>query len=169
VIGHVGTKVSALVDGQLPAAEADRLWAHVHGCPPCRRQVEREGWVKTRLAGLALCGDQPCAPRGLKGALAEVRGAWSEPPAPAVAEDDRHERRRVMMVAALGAGSLGAAMVGVLAMSVPAQTPGVERRGPVTSMTRPTLTPATRAPSTSLSPRLAQVGTTQQKWVRITP
>ena len=33
MIGHVGTRVSALVDGQLPAAEAERLWAHVHLCP----------------------------------------------------------------------------------------------------------------------------------------
>ena len=49
MIGHVGTKVSALVDGQLPTAEAERVWAHVHVCPLCRAEVEREGWVKTRL------------------------------------------------------------------------------------------------------------------------
>ena len=51
-ITHLGTRVSALLDGQLPAAEAERAWAHVHACHVCRDLVEREGWIKTRLAGL---------------------------------------------------------------------------------------------------------------------
>ena len=53
MIGHLGARASALLDGQLPPAEAERLWAHVHGCHLCRDLVEREGWVKTRLSGLA--------------------------------------------------------------------------------------------------------------------
>ena len=51
-ITHLGTRVSALLDGQLPAAEAERAWAHVHACHVCRDLVEREGSIKTRLAGL---------------------------------------------------------------------------------------------------------------------
>ena len=47
MIGHLGTRTSALLDGQLPAAEAERLWAHVHGCHLCRDLVEREAAEET--------------------------------------------------------------------------------------------------------------------------
>ena len=63
MIGHVGSRAGALIDGQLPATFAERLWRHVHGCPTCRAEVEREGWVKTQLAGLALC--RPTAPAAI--------------------------------------------------------------------------------------------------------
>ena len=61
VIGHLGSRVSALLDGQLSPAEAERAWAHVHACHACRDLVEREGWVKTRLAGLSF-GRRPRRP-----------------------------------------------------------------------------------------------------------
>lgn len=69
MIGHVGTKVSALIDGQLPDAEAERLWDHVHACPLCRDRVEHEGWIKTRLAGLGMPSEQPAAPNYLRSVL----------------------------------------------------------------------------------------------------
>lgn len=128
---HLGDRVSALVDGQLAPDEAERWWAHVHGCTLCRRAVEREGWVKTRLAGLALCAPPHEAPHRLRGSLATVAG-W-----PQKQVDDEPARRRALLVAAIGAGSLGAALVGVLAVTVPANAPGVDRRLPVTSLTRP--------------------------------
>lgn len=131
-VGHVGQKVSALIDGQLPAAESDRLWAHVHTCGPCRDLVEREGWVKTRLAGLALCGSQPTAPNYLRSVLCESSGVPT-PPAPA----PEHERRRAMVMV-LGAGSVGAALCGVLALALPAQNAPVDRRAPATSLSTPT-------------------------------
>ena len=52
-MAHLGTRISALLDGQLPPEEAERAWEHVHTCHFCRDAVEREGWVKTRLAGLS--------------------------------------------------------------------------------------------------------------------
>ena len=59
-MSHLGSRVSALLDGRLPAAEEERLWEHVHTCHPCRDLVEREGWVKTQLAGLSFdCGGAP--------------------------------------------------------------------------------------------------------------
>jgi anti-sigma factor RsiW len=131
MIGHVGTRVSALVDGQLPAAESDRLWAHVHVCANCRAEVEREGWVKTRLAGLALTGEQPAPPRHLTGTLRVTALGWPEPET----VEESHDRRR-LVAAAIGVGSMGAAFLGVFAMTVPAQAPGVERR-PATSFSRP--------------------------------
>jgi len=174
VIGHVGSRVSALVDGQLSSVESERLWSHVHGCPLCRGQVEREGWVKTRLAGLTHA-PAPAAPPHLYGSLASVTSqpsvGWpSAGPTPPA-------RSRAVMVAALGAGSLGAALVGVLGVASPADTPGSDRRLPVTSLTRPSqapvttvttgpVAPAAPAASGALAPRVA---TPQPRWVRIEP
>ncbi|WP_067431896.1 anti-sigma factor [Nocardioides jensenii] len=132
MIGHVGTKVGALVDGQLTPAEADRLWAHVHGCALCRSHVEQEGWVKTRLAGLNMGTSQPAAPNYLRSVLCQP-SALSPEPEPS--ESSFVVRRRTMAVAVVGAGSVGAVMVGVLALAIPAQAPSVDRRGPATSLT----------------------------------
>jgi anti-sigma factor RsiW len=155
VIGHVGTKVSALVDGQLPTAEGDRLWAHVHVCPVCRAEVEREGWVKTRLAGLALTGEQPAPPGHLAGSLRVTALGWPEP------VTETHDRRR-LVVAAIGVGSMGAAFLGVLAMTVPAQAPGVERR-PATSLSRLSESQAPGASSTRMARSLLQGSTTSAR------
>lgn len=137
MIGHVGNRVSALVDGQLPPAESERLWAHVHACHTCRFAVEREGWIKTRVTELGLTGQERCAPGHLTGSLVRVTAlGWPEPEIEP-AHDPAHDRRR-LMAAAIGVGSVGAAFIGVFAMTVPAaQTPGFERRLPTTSLTRP--------------------------------
>lgn len=125
---HVGTRVSALVDGQLPPAESDRLWAHVMGCRSCRQAVEHEGWVKTQLAGLSASWPTT-PPLGLAAADADRwsadRAAQHPPALPGP------ERRTARTIAAIGAGSIGAAMVGVLALGVSADPP--ERRAPVTT------------------------------------
>ncbi|WP_228943575.1 zf-HC2 domain-containing protein [Nocardioides sp. Leaf374] len=68
MIGHLGPRVSALLDGQLSGEEEERAWAHVHSCHSCRDLVEREGWIKTRLSGLS--GDPAgSAPSALKGSI----------------------------------------------------------------------------------------------------
>ena len=41
--GHLGSAVSALVDGQLDDESSEQAWAHVQRCVPCRKRVEREG------------------------------------------------------------------------------------------------------------------------------
>ena len=56
---HLGSRVSALVDGRLGAEEEERCWAHVHACHTCRDLVEHEGWVKTQLARLSYGASQP--------------------------------------------------------------------------------------------------------------
>ena len=98
-MGHVGARVSALIDGQLSPAEAERLWAHVHQCGLCRARVEREGWVKTQLAGLALLPAAAGAP-GTQRRAAGVAAEW--PPGPPAAcrtarpppHDDLRRHRR---------------------------------------------------------------------------
>jgi len=123
VIGHLGTRVSALLDGQLSPADEERAWEHVHSCHECRDAVEREGWVKTRLASMQYAGSP--APSSLKGSLL-VRGlvaAWDLPEHPALA--GVVERRRHLGLTGISSGAVGAAVMGVLALGAsPANAPG---------------------------------------------
>jgi anti-sigma factor RsiW len=110
--GHIGSTVSALVDGQLSPEDEERAWAHVLGCAGCRRLVEREGWMKRRLAGLA--GPSPiAAPAGLVGSLYDV-DAWS-----AVDAIERRSTRRRATVALVGAGSVGVAVLALMTVTTP--------------------------------------------------
>lgn len=110
--GHIGSNASALVDGQLSPADEERAWQHVLGCPGCRRLVEREGWTKQRLAGLA--GPSVlAAPPGLLGSLYDV-DAWAT-----VDEIERRSKRRRATVALVGAGSVGVAVVAMMSVTAP--------------------------------------------------
>ena len=123
MIGHLGARVSALLDGQLSPADEERAWEHVHSCHQCRDAVEHEGWVKTRLATMQLAGAP--APSHLKGSLL-VRGIvdWPDlPEHPALA--DARARRRHLGMTGIGGGAVGAAVMGVLALGAsPANAPG---------------------------------------------
>ncbi|WP_235737930.1 hypothetical protein [Nocardioides alcanivorans] len=153
-IGHVGNRVSALVDGQLPAELADRLWAHVHSCCLCRDQVEREGWVKTRVAGLS----HQCrpAPDYLQSLLTLSPTSTRCPPRP-TGTSRRGPRGVVRRWRCLvGAGSVSAALVGVVALAGPAQAPvPAERQAPFASFPRPDsvrCSPAATAPVARSAP-----------------
>ena len=50
-MNHLGTRVSALVDGQLGHAERDRALAHVAHCATCQAAVDAERTVKALLSG----------------------------------------------------------------------------------------------------------------------
>jgi anti-sigma factor RsiW len=52
-VSHLGDRVTALVDGQLPADATDRAMAHLASCGSCREAVELERLTKQRLASLA--------------------------------------------------------------------------------------------------------------------
>lgn len=130
MIGHIGSRVGALVDAQLPAEESERLWLHVHGCRRCRASVEREGWVKMQLAGLASTWPAS-APLGLRQGLTAPAAQVIEPSPPSQPSHAGRrptDQRNLVTVAVLGAGSIGAAMVGVIALSVTAGTPDSGRR-----------------------------------------
>lgn len=128
MIGHLGSRVSALLDGQLTPAETERAWEHVHACHVCRDAVEHEGWIKSRLARLTL--DPGDAPGRLKGALHP--DAFPHVPSPASAQGGDRSRTALMV---WGSGALGAAVVGIVALGVaPADRPPAERRTPVTSL-----------------------------------
>ena len=129
--GHVGTRVSALVDGQLSEIESERVWSHVLICPPCRRLVEQEGWTKTRVRGAAAAPDA-CSPipLGLLGSLyavearaelraeivAEVRAEFHEELRAEVGRVERAARRRAT-IAIVGVSSMSVAVVGLMAVT----------------------------------------------------
>jgi hypothetical protein len=58
-VAHLGDRVAALVDGQLPPDAVERAHAHLAGCRPCREAVEAERLMKARLASLR--GPEPGA------------------------------------------------------------------------------------------------------------
>jgi len=124
LIRHLGTRASALLDGQLPDDEARALWAHVETCGSCQDELERERWVKSRLA--CLSSSFTCAPDRLKGSLLGAP-AQPDPIVSAYLEytDRQHSRlRRTAGLAAMGGGALGAAVMGVVAFGVaPASAP----------------------------------------------
>jgi len=154
-VGHLGTRVSALLDGQLSAEDAERAWAHVHACHTCRDLVEREGFVKTRLARLSF--GVTAAPDSLKDSLL---GALAATPGDAYLVEEREHRRRQVGLVVLGGGAVGAAVMGVLALGVaPADAPAIDRRAPASiNQSQPPRVPTTTVPTlvqtpATLSPR----------------
>ncbi len=155
--GHLGSSVSALVDGQLDGATAERAWRHVLACAHCRGQVEHEIWVKNRLALLA--GNEP--PARLVEMLREL--ASSSPPGALddralLGDPDRSARaRRLTALAVLGVGSVSAAMLAVVTWGGPLGLEG--RPGPPASIgdATPTMRP-TSGPTTGPTDGLTQPG-----------
>lgn len=113
MIGHLGARVSALLDGQMSPTEAEDAWNHVYACHQCRDLVEREGWVKTRLAGLTAPDDDPACTSALKGSLMSLTpGAATCAPGPRRASGSGMHPG----IALVGGSALGAALIGMLAL-----------------------------------------------------
>lgn len=155
MIGHLGNRVSALLDGQLSAKETEEAWAHVYSCHACRDLVEREGWVKTRLA--ASCGGDRQAPSGLKGSLMSLPPGMPPGEALLAGSGTGTPPRRTGAVM-IGGGAVGAAILGVVALGFTSgSTPPADRRPPVTQINSSVPTaPPTPTSSTSEIPRLGR-------------
>ena len=121
--GHLGTSVSALVDGQLDPETTERAWNHVLHCATCRGLVEREAWIKRRLG--TMCGNEPSA--RLLGSLQGLPGQDEPAAAPTwegleawaavdALEGATRGRRRAGFAMA-GAGGVSAAVIGFAALS----------------------------------------------------
>ena len=163
--GHLGSSVSALVDGQLDQDATERAWAHVLGCPDCRRRVERETWVKRRLAGTM--PNEPSA--RLLDSLYELsptsRPSWQGLEAwVAVDEIERRSRtRRRAGIALVGAGSVSAAVLGIAGLS--GALPGAGTAGtPASSLTRPAAPVAANTPTPAEVAPVAVVRGTLPGW-----
>lgn len=175
--GHLGAAVSALVDGQLDEDSAERAWAHVAGCASCRRLVEREGWVKRRLAELAAAEvATPRPPSHLLGALYDlepgvaVHGAAAQHAAAtaAWAAVDRLERRdrsrRRAGLAAAGVGSVSVAVLGLGALgAAPLDIGGTPTPPPASVLTRvsPSGSQAPTSAGASVAPTTGPFGSWQ--------
>ncbi|HSV38255.1 MAG TPA: hypothetical protein VLI04_05795 [Nocardioidaceae bacterium] len=160
--GHLGTTVSALVDGQLDAETTERAWDHVLSCSQCRGLVEREAWIKRRLS--TMCGNEPSA--RLLGSLQSLQGlsaegsptwegleAWAE--VDRLESQTRHRRRTGFAVA--GAGSvavLGFAALGSFGLGGPSGPP-------ITSIGSGT---PTSTPTSAVLPTVAEVHGRLQGW-----
>lgn len=141
---HLGSRVSALLDGRLAPIEEERCWNHVHECHACRDLVEHEGWVKTQLAQLSF--GPTSTPETLKSSL---RGGCSAlTPSPFVIAG--HRPRRGLM--AIGGGAASVCVVGLLALGV-AGNPHVEPTPPATDLSRPA---GPSAPGTDFRTPLAE-------------
>jgi anti-sigma factor RsiW len=123
---HLGSRVSALLDGQLSPEETERAWTHVHACHACRDLVEREGWIKTRLAGLS---------HGTTAAPDHLKGSLLGPHAHAHHLDVLGRRSRGWSAGlAIGGGAAGVAVLGVLVLGAAPSDGPVDRRAPVTNI-----------------------------------
>ncbi|WP_017936034.1 hypothetical protein [Nocardioides sp. Iso805N] len=120
--GHLGDRTSALLDGQLCVEDEERAWEHVQTCHICRDRVEREGWLKNRLAGLSHDPTARAVPDSLKGTLLGAPGDVFFGFHGEYIESRSH--RRTVGLAALGGSAVGAAVMGVLAFgAAPASAP----------------------------------------------
>ena len=124
--GHLGSSVSALVDGQLDADATERAWQHVEQCPACRRLVEHEGWVKRQLAHIAETPSPEVPSDRFVGTLLDLDPtdaawsdtAWSHTVWSGTAGDrGRGRGRRRVGIAVVGAGSVSAAVLGLSTLS----------------------------------------------------
>jgi hypothetical protein len=161
---HLGSSVSALVDGQLDEESAERAWQHVVGCAPCRRLVEHEGWVKRQLAQIAGAPRPEVPSERFLGSLldldpsafddAETADAW----ATTGRLEDRGRSRRRVGIALVGAGSVSAAVFGLSTLTATPMGVGGGTPSPVTSLgggaTSSVPTPAFVAPAATVHGRL---------------
>lgn len=137
MMGHLGARVSALLDGQLSPADTEEAWQHVYGCHACRDLVEREGWVKSRLAGLA-GGADDASLHDLKGSLLSLTpgDAFLAP------GRERVARRVGVGAAAVSGGAIGAALLGVVALGMASGTGAANVRPPASQIGNATPSPA---------------------------
>ncbi len=137
--GHLGSSVSALVDGQLDEDSADRAWQHVAHCPPCGRLVEREGWLKRRLARIAdePARVQPDLPDALVGSLLHLDLATAASWAATADLEHQSRVRRRAGIALVGAGSVSAAVFGLSALGGSPMNLGGAGSPPASSLTGP--------------------------------
>ena len=156
--GHLGSTVSALIDGQLDAEATERAWDHVLTCAECRGLVEREAWIKRRLSMMG--GNEPSA--RLLGSLQGLPGKGSPTMEglEAWAEVDRLEsssRRRRTGFAVAGAGSV--AVLGFAALS--SFGLGGPSGSPITQISGGT---PTSSPTSAVLPTVAEVHGRLRGW-----
>jgi anti-sigma factor RsiW len=112
-VSHLGRRLTALTDGELTAAERDRVHAHLAGCAACRAEAKELRELKKRIRGLPdlAAGD------ALAARLIAIAGPGDPVPLPG-----RPSRRRGRYVA-LGLASCVVAGLGATAFGMGGDQP----------------------------------------------
>lgn len=80
--GHLGERVTSLVDGELSHDARDRALAHLAGCDDCRAAVDAERVTKGRVAALDATTLPPGPSAELMARLRDVARRDDDPPPP---------------------------------------------------------------------------------------
>ena len=90
-MSHLGTLISALIDGELAGAELDRANAHLAGCNVCRTEAAQLRRLKRELSAL---GELDAADAVTRRLLAMTQPNASVPARPLRRQPARRVRRR---------------------------------------------------------------------------
>ena len=126
-MSHLGPRLSALIDGELSAADRDRAHAHLAWCAACRAEARELRELKRRMRGLAdqAAGDDTLTRRLL--AIAEPDGPGGRAPL-------RGHRGRHRRYVAIGIASCAVAGIGVTAFTMGGGQPAGPRITPPVEM-----------------------------------
>jgi anti-sigma factor RsiW len=147
-VTHLGSRLSALVDGQLSPAESERALEHVAGCPRCEEELAAARAARRALSSAAPVEPAPDLAARLLALSAQIPSAaddplrrppapsapWAEPvPLPRGAWSGELRggalRRRVV---GLVVGGVGVAAVGLFVLGEsPVVTPNLHRSDPL--------------------------------------
>ena len=119
--GHLGARAADLVDGRLSTDVEERAWQHVLSCPGCRQLVEAEGWAKRQLGGLNRANPYGADVAGVPGSLRDVLHDLEDLDAWLSREGATTPARplRRTSLALAGAGTVGAAVFGLVTLTAP--------------------------------------------------
>ena len=113
---HLGDALSALLDGELPAAQQEVAHAHLAACPRCEEELAAVRQARSWVRALPSVD----APFGFYERMLLDR-------APAVAAGARAATRRRAGLAALGAAAAAATVLGIGSPSPRPVSPSVDR------------------------------------------
>ncbi|WP_454044489.1 zf-HC2 domain-containing protein [Cellulosimicrobium sp. Marseille-Q8652] len=146
---HLGSRLSALVDGQLSPAEAERALGHVAGCARCADELAAARSARRALSAAAHVEPAPDLTARLLALSAQIPPSEQDPLRRAPAAGDPWAQRPVLppgawsgelrggalrrRVAMVVAGGVGVAAVGLFALGEsPVVTPELHRSDPLT-------------------------------------
>jgi anti-sigma factor RsiW len=127
-------RLTALADGSLPPVEADRVLAHVAGCPDCRAVLDAERRTKRLLAELPA----PAADPALLARLLEMPRTSYLAPVPLPFAAPRHLPRRMATLSFAASAAAVATIASGWMLGAPGGASG-NNHGPAVVPASPTL------------------------------
>jgi anti-sigma factor RsiW len=120
-MSHLGTMISALIDGELAGAELDRANAHLAGCAACRTEAAQLRQVKRELSAL---GELDAADAVTRRLLAMTYASGPVTARPLSRQPGRRVRRRRGRYMMWGAMSIVVVGVGAAAFGMGGSSSG---------------------------------------------